>query len=313
MAITPKFDITPEKEASFPRYLYRQFIAKTPALTRRDVNLSGKTAIVTGSNTGIGREIGRQLLDLGLSKLILAVRSPSKGEVARKELSANRAPGSFEIDVWSLDLSSYDSIVAFAARAKTLDRLDIAVLNAGLWKVTENFVPGGFEESIQINYLSNILLMTLLLPVLKSTPGGPPGRLVLVSSDTAGWVKFDERTARPILPAFKKKAEKWDMQERYGTSKLLGQLFVTELAQRVPASSVTVVTANPGMCYGSELSREGNGTVLGSIFKVVQRILGKPAHLGARTIVHGAVSFGKEAHGQYIEDGKIRPSVLTIL
>ncbi|KAI0387564.1 hypothetical protein F5Y04DRAFT_7383 [Hypomontagnella monticulosa] len=303
-----KFDITPEQEASTSQYLYRQFIAKTKALTRRDVDLSGKTAIITGSNTGLGLETARQLLDLGLSKLIIAARNIPKAEIARNDLLKGRATNSCEIEVWSLDLSSYESVIKLAEKAKGLESLDIAVLNAGIYKVTEEFNPStGYEEDVQTNYLSNVLLMILLLPLLKEKSKRSPARLVLVSSDTAAWVQFAEKNSRPILAAFKKKSEKWSMQERYGTSKLLGQLFLTELAQRVPASVVTLDTTNPGFCYGSELQRGGKGTFLGFLFGIFTRLIGKPLHIGARTIVHAAVGFGQEVHGQYVEDGLIRP------
>ncbi|KAL7802205.1 putative short-chain dehydrogenase [Trichoderma aethiopicum] len=303
----PKFSITPEKEASRSQWLYRQLLAKTPPLAQ-DANLSGKVAIVTGSNSGLGLETARQLVRLGLSKLILAVRSESKGEAARKELLADTGAAPEEIEVWNLDLSSYESITQFADRAKALHRLDIAILNAGLFQAKETFNPAtGYEQCVQVNYLSSMLLMTLLLRALKPKPGAPPGRLVLVSSDTAAWVDFKERDSRPILPIFKKKAEKWDMQERYGVSKLLGQFYLTELAKRVPPSVVTIDAVNPGFCYGTALTRDGDGTLTGALINGFRRIVGKPSSVGALSIVHAAVSFGEDAHGQYTEDGEIRP------
>jgi NAD(P)-dependent dehydrogenase (short-subunit alcohol dehydrogenase family) len=305
---SPQFSITPEKEASRFQFFYRQLLGKTPSLTKENVNLSGKTVIVTGSNSGLGLETARQLLGLGLSRLIMAVRSESKGEAARKELLAEQNPVSAEIEIWNLDMSSYDSITQFVDRAKALDRLDIAILNAGLFAVDEAFSPTtGYEQCIQINYFSNILLMTLLLGALKTEPGTPPGRLVLVSSDMAAWAQFNERKSRPILATFKEKAGNWDMPERYGTSKLLGQFYLTELAKRVPASAVTIDSVNPGFCYGTALTRGGDGTITGSIVNGVRRIIGKSSTAGALSIVHAAVSFGEEVHGQYVEDGEIRP------
>ncbi|TFB01796.1 Short chain dehydrogenase yanD [Trichoderma ghanense] len=302
-----QFSLTPEKEASKSQWLYRQLLGRTPPLAQ-DVNLSGKVAIVTGSNSGLGLETARQLLRLGLSKIILAVRSEPKGEAARKKLLADTGAAPEEIEVWNLDLSSYESITQFADRAKVLDRLDIAVLNAGLFQAKETFNPAtGYEQCVQINYLSSMLLMTLLLGALKPKPGASPGRLVLVSSDTAAWVNFKEQESRPILPIFKKKAEKWDMQERYGVSKLLGQFYLTELAKRVPASVVTIDAVNPGFCYGTALTRDGNGTLTGALVNGFRRIVGKPSSIGALSIVHAAVSFGEEVHGQYTEDGEIRP------
>ncbi|KAL7944095.1 hypothetical protein V8C42DRAFT_346451 [Trichoderma barbatum] len=303
----PQFSITPEKEASRSQWFYRQLLGKTPPIAK-DADLSGKTAIVTGSNSGLGLETARHLLRLGLSKLILAVRSESKGKAARKQLLADKENGSGEIEVWSLDLESYDSIIQFANKAKALDHLDIAILNAGLFQAKETFSTStGYETCVQINYLSSVLLMTLLLGALKSNRGSHPGRLVLVSSDTAAWVNFKERNSRPILATFKEKAEKWDMQERYGVSKLLGQFYLTELAKKVPASVVTIDAVNPGFCYGTALTRDGDGTLTGLIVNGVRRVVGKPTAVGALSIVHAAVSFGEEVHGQYTEDGEIRP------
>ncbi|KAF2644248.1 NAD(P)-binding protein [Massarina eburnea CBS 473.64] len=309
MVSLPQFDLAPEKEASVSQFFYRQFFANTPALDQDYTRLKGKTAIVTGSNTGLGLEVSRQLLDLGLSRLILAVRNSTKGEIASKSLSSGREHSSCEIEVWDLDLSSYESIIKFAERAKALESLNIVVLNAGVFKANEGYNPiTRFEEDVQINYLSNVLLASLLLPVMRTPLGAHPNRLVFVSSDTAGWAKFNEKESRPILDAFKQQnARKWDMQERYGTSKLLCQLFLTELVKHIPASVVTVTAANPGLCYGSELGREGSGTVLGFIVDTVTRFVGKPCDVGARSITHAAVSFGEEVHGQYVEDGRIRP------
>ncbi|KAH6603849.1 short-chain dehydrogenase [Trichoderma cornu-damae] len=293
----PRFSITPEKEASRSQFFCRQLVGKTPPLAD-DVNLSGKTAIVTGSNSGLGLETARQLLGLGLSKLILAVRSQPKGEAAREELLASQKAECGEIEIWILDMSSYDSITQFADKAKALDRLDIAILNAGLFQAIEAFNPStGYEESVQVNYFSSMLLMTLLLGALKAKPGAQPGRMVLVSSDAAGWAEFKEQKSRPTLAAFKKKAEKWEMQERYRTSKLLGQIYLTELAKKVPSSAVTIDAVNPGFCYGTALTRAGDGTLIGLVVNGVRRVIGKSSTVGALSIVHAAVSFEEEVHG----------------
>ena len=303
------FDISPEQEASTSQYLYRQLFVTPPVLSKKEYDLTGKAAIVTGSNVGLGLECARQLLDLGLSKLILAVRDESKGEAARKELSAGRRLALDAIEVWKLDLSSYKSITKFAERAHTLERLDIAVLNAGVYKVNLTFNPTtGFEEDVQVNYLSTALLTILLLPVLKAKKSGTtPGRLTIVSSDTAAWAKFDEKTADPLLSAFKATPSNWDMQERYSTSKLLGQLFLSELVKQIPPSVAIVDCANPGFCYGSGLQRDGAGTLLGFVVGVITRIIGRPCSVGARPLTAAAVKFGDEVHGQYVEDNEIRP------
>ena len=306
MAVT--FNLSPEKEASMLEFFKRQFFSKVPPVSPSDVNLSGKTAIVTGSNVGLGFECARQLLDLGCSKIILAVRSEAKGEVARQELFRGRDLKANAIEVWKLDLSSYDSVIAFAERAKGLERLDLAILNAGIFKNLEAFhATTGYEEDMQINYLSNMLLIVLLLPTfIAKKSGNASGRIVLVSSDMSGWVKFEERRKSPLLPAFKQTMPKWNMSERYGTSKLLGQLFLVELTKRVAASTVTVTCCNPGMCYGSALSHEAPAFARRA-FWVIQHIVGRSCSVGARTYVHAATTLGEEAHGQYVEDKTLHP------
>ncbi|KAK5629538.1 hypothetical protein RRF57_005253 [Xylaria bambusicola] len=165
-------------------------------------DLVGKTAIVTGSSSGIGLECARQLLARGLSKLILAVRDEKKGAIARDDLASgwDLKPGA--IEVWHLDYSSYDSITSFADRAKVLETLDIVVLNAGIYRIPRVILPTGHEEDIQVNYLSTALLTILLLPILdvKKHPGTKPGRLTVVSSSVAAWSRFKlPQDGRPLL------------------------------------------------------------------------------------------------------------------
>lgn len=276
----------------------------TPTLPE-NVDLKGKTAIVTGSNTGLGLECARQLLDLGLSKLVIAVRDEAKGQFAKTHLLGGRPGGS--VGAWKLDLQSYDSITAFAERTKTLERLDIVVLNAGVSKQFFDVTPStGHEESIQVNVLSTALLTILLLPILK-VKNSPehPGRLVIVSSDVASWAKFKERKSTPLLAALDKR-ENFSL-DRYPTSKLLGQLFVTELVKRVPASVAVITLPNPGWCYDTSLGHVPGGALGERIVAIPRRIIGRRAEIGARSITDAAVRHGPEAHGQYMEDCEIQP------
>ncbi|KAI0838970.1 NAD(P)-binding protein [Hypoxylon sp. FL0890] len=304
------FDSPPEHRATVRAWLWRQFFVTPPPV--RDVDLKGKTAIVTGSNAGLGFECASQLLDLGLSNLILAVRDEEKGQQASAKLSSDHQLQDGAIEVWKLDLLSYDSITAFAERAKTLQRLDIAVLNAGIFKqefeIAKAAPCSSHEESIQINAISNTLLSILLLPSLKpKRPSDSPGRLVVVSSDVASWSKFTGKDdTEPILPIYDK-PEVFSGWNHYCTSKLFSQLLISELARRVPPSVAIITMPNPGLAYGTGLGRLSRFSIGDYIGDTVKRIFGRPAPLGARTIVAGAVKFGPEAHGQYVEDGKLEP------
>jgi NAD(P)-dependent dehydrogenase (short-subunit alcohol dehydrogenase family) len=162
--------------------------------------------------------------------------------------------------VWELDLHSYGSIVTFAERAKALERLDIVILNTAVSKPDYDVIPvTGHKETIQVNLLSIGLLAILLLPILKAKKQlKQPGCLVWVQSDTTSWAKFKERNTIPLLPALND-PKNMDRVNRYFPSKLLAQLFVTELTKRAP-SPVTIITMpNPGWVCGTGLGRIPGG------------------------------------------------------
>ncbi|CAG9953291.1 unnamed protein product [Clonostachys rosea f. rosea IK726] len=306
-----RFDITPEERASPSAFIKRQLFGGAPVTLKANVNLQGQTAVVTGSNTGIGLECARQFLDLGLSRLIIAVRNVPSGEIARKLLLEGRSLSEHHIDVWKVDLSRYGSIQSFVKQCETLDRLDIFVHNAGVSKGRFELNPmTGHEESVQINHLSSALLSILMLPVIKErNPSDRPGKLVIVSSETASWSKFKERETTPLLPTFDK-PETFNQGEygtRYWTSKLLGQFFVTELVKHVPPSAVVINMCNPGMCYGSSLMRDFAGTFSGFMIGIFFRVFGYSPSKGARSLTDAACNHGPKSHGIYIEDGKLQP------
>lgn len=308
-----KFEVSPEKEASFLNFFHRQ-LTFTPAPVR-GVDLSGQTAIVTGSNGGVGLECGRQLLDLGLGKLILAVRDEAKGQLAAAGLSHNRDAKSAEIEVWKLDLSDYDSVIAFADRAKKLATLDIVIMNAAVIPFQFALNPRTqHEEGFQVAYLSTAMLTLLLLRTAasKRPRQKQPTRITFVTSEGAAWSKFPERDAVPLLPAFDAPVVGGSgaFQDRHFTTKLLGLLFLAQLAAVVPADrDVAIINAaSPGMCHDTRLARGIDDTVMGKLVKtLVTRRLGYTAAVGSRTVVDAAVNHGAESHGQYFSGQKIRP------
>ncbi|KAI4646701.1 putative secondary metabolism biosynthetic enzyme [Alternaria ventricosa] len=191
-------------------FMYRQLFMHPPPIAA-EVTLEGQTAIITGSNTGLGFEAGRQLLQLDLSRLILAVRSQTKGDVAAEALRKEFLRA--EIEVWILDMEDPESVAAFARRCQTLGRIDIVVLNAGVQNKDYAVSPKtGNEQTFQVNYLSTIMLAVLLLPILRAKSGsaGRPARLTIVTSTTAYFAHFDNQ--RPILPQFD---EKYDVTKCY--------------------------------------------------------------------------------------------------
>lgn len=108
-------------------FFYSQFFVtpKYPTTSHE-----GKTVIVTGANIGLGYEAAKHFVRLGAAKVILAVRSPEKGEEARKTIETSEKRSGV-VEVWALDLASYDSVKAFAKRVAGLERVDVVVENAG--------------------------------------------------------------------------------------------------------------------------------------------------------------------------------------
>ncbi|KAH8646939.1 putative retinol dehydrogenase 12 [Tricladium varicosporioides] len=302
-----RLKLASEKRTTFRAFLYRQFFV-TPTLPR-NVDLTGKTAVVTGSNTGIGLECARQLLDLRIGKLIIAVRDEAKGQAARTHLLSRRQLEDGAIEVWKLDMASYESVATFAERAKNLERLDIVILNAAIMRVVHALVAStNHEETLQVNFLSTALLTILLLPIFEARKPLEPGRIVWVQSDITSWTKFKEKDSTPLFPALDE-PENFNFPDSYGTSKLLGQLFVTELTRLIPSSIAIITMPTPGLCYGTGLGALPQKTIGEVIGNFIKRILGRSSSLGARVITDGAVNHGSEGHGQLIEDCKIQPKV----
>ncbi|EJP64334.1 short-chain dehydrogenase/reductase family protein, putative [Beauveria bassiana ARSEF 2860] len=306
MASSP-FNITAKKEGSIPSFLSRQWNFTPVAVT--DVDLGGKVAVVVGANCGIGLEF----LGLGLSRLIIGARNEEKGKAAVADLQSTSGGGGgggkATIETWPLDLASYDSVVAFAERTKTLQRIDYAVLNAGMcatkFRINEST---GHEETIQVNYLSSALLIALLLPVAKAKRAaqGGPTRITVTSSDVSSWTSFKEKTSVPLFTALDKGAS--NLTDRMMVSKLLGQFYIAELAKRVPSSVVTINCATPGMVRGTQFNREVDRTVGGKLVKPILRRLGYTADVGARHITDAALHhINEETHGQYLSAQKIKP------
>lgn len=153
-------------------------------------SISNRTYIVTGANTGLGFECAQHLVRLSAARVILAVRSQDRGNEAKAKIEA--ATGRKNVaEVWVLDLSSHASVKAFAKRAcQELEQIDGVIENAGValdqWTLAE-----GMEMTLTINVMSTFLLAMLLLPKMKETARktGEKSHLVIVSSDTAFWMK----------------------------------------------------------------------------------------------------------------------------
>src|SRR5258706_9456898 len=147
------------------RFIYNQKIFTVPVPTQ---SFEGKTVIVTGANTGLGFETAKWFVKLRAAKVILACRSIPKAEAAKESIVASTNCSSETVEIWELDLVSYDSVKAFASRAQKLERLDVVIENAGI-ATRIHRVAEGHESSITVNVVSTFLLALLLIPKQRET------------------------------------------------------------------------------------------------------------------------------------------------
>lgn len=264
-----------------------------------DFNLSGQTGVVTGANGGLGFETAAYLLQFNISRLIITVRDKRKGAetVARLQSLYPKA----RIDVWLLDMLSYDSIQEFSQKCAGIERLDFAILNAGTQG--GSFVLNkstGHEAVFQLNYLSTVLLTLLLLPVMKSKKAGRPGRITMVGSGLALMAKFPEQKADPIIPAFDNSAG-WGMQaaaERYSTTKLLLLMFIAKLKDHVSPNDVVVNVADPGFMRNGGMD-EALPAVLRIPLNIMRSTLGRDPKGGAWAFIDAAILKPETSHGSW--------------
>ena len=199
-------------------------------------SLTGKTAIVTGSNSGIGKETARGLLMRGAT-VVLACRDLKKGKDARSELIAST--GRDIVEVMELELSNKKQIAEFvSAFSAKHSRLDMLVNNAGVWMTERQVTADGFEMSFGVNHLGTFALTNALIPLLKSSA---PSRVVVVSSGLhfKATINFDDLQ--------QEKAQPFDGGFAYRQSKLANVLFTNALARRLEGTGVTANSLHPGV------------------------------------------------------------------
>ena len=288
-------------EGSILGFVYRQFTRPKPL--PKGTPLTDQVAIVTGSNVGLGLEASRQLLKLGLSQLIMGVRSQARGDAAAAQLR-KEFPRS-TISVWIVDIESYDSIRAFADKCKTLRRIDMAILNAALQKQSFTTVAAtGHETTMQVDYLGTALLAILLLPILKAKKAGARSPVLsLVGSDLQYQAELE--TNGPVLKQFNK-PEAFSQLVWYGKAKLLLTLFVAKLAEYVDPDDVLVNVSNPGMTKGTEIFRESPNVFL-RVMGLLQLLLARSIEVGATTYVDAVFTQDRESHGSFTSDWAIKP------
>jgi NAD(P)-dependent dehydrogenase (short-subunit alcohol dehydrogenase family) len=237
--------------------------------------MTDRVCIVTGANSGIGKEIARGLA-MRRAKVVMVCRNHIRGETAQQEIQTST--GNDNLQLFLADLSSMASVRAVAEQLRErLPRIDVLIHNAGLINGERRETTDGLENTFAVNHLAPFLLTALLLDRLRAAPGA---RIVNVSSN-AHWKGFldvtDLQMERSYAP--------W---RAYRASKLAQILFTYELARRLPASSgVTVNCCHPGW-IASGFGREGG--ILTRVGFALTRPLQKSNVEGAQTPLYLAMS-----------------------
>ncbi|XP_041652716.1 dehydrogenase/reductase SDR family member 13-like [Cheilinus undulatus] len=277
-------------------YIFREIVVKGKRCTST-VKLHGKTAIVTGSNTGIGKETAIDLAKRG-ARVILACRSRQRGEAALEDVK--RESGSNQVVLMQLDLRSLKSVRSFAETfLESESRLDLLINNAGIFM--QGKTEDGFGMMFGVNHLGHFLLTNLLLDRLKTSQ---PSRVVNVSSlaHNFGKIDFDCLNTHKALGQGSLFS---DVFRIYSHSKLCNVLFTHELAKRLKGTQVTCYTLHPG-AINSELARNTS-----SIFQLCLRpftaYFFKNTVQGAQTTLHCALQEGLEPlSGRYFSNCTLR-------
>ncbi len=218
--------------------------------TARDVPAQhGRTALVTGANTGLGYWTAVHLARAG-ARVLVGSRSADRGEEAVARLRREVPDG--DAEVLALDLSSLAAVEDAAGRLRASeDRLDLLVNNAGVMMPPYGTTVDGFELQLGVNHLGHFALTGHLMPLLEEAPAA---RVVTVSS-------LAHRDAEVFLDDLQAE-QGYAPGDRYGQSKLANLLFTLELDRRLRAtgSSVRALAAHPGIAQ-TELARHFPGPV----------------------------------------------------
>lgn len=228
-----------------------------------------RTCLVTGANSGIGKEAARALAGRG-DRVILACRDPQRGEAARKEIA--ETTGNPQVELGIVDLGRQGSIREFAGQFLESHReLHVLVNNAGLWANRRRETADGIEETWAVNVLGYFLLTELLLGRLRESA---PARIVNVASQLAGDLDLEDVEFR---------RRSYSGVSAYSQSKQANRMLTWALARRLEGTGVTANAMHPGG-VNTPLFAKGGG-LLGMAASVYAKVSAKTPANGADTVV----------------------------
>jgi NAD(P)-dependent dehydrogenase (short-subunit alcohol dehydrogenase family) len=264
-------------------------------------DISGKTIVITGANTGIGEAAAEQLARRG-ANVVIASRSAERGSAAVRRIAEKTGR---EVGLIELDLASFSSIRR--AASELLERcpaIHVLVNNAGLLVGDRRTTADGFELTLGVNHIGHFLLTELLLDRLVAAR---PSRIVNVSSAAHRWayrgLDWDDLMSSHGYAGL----------EVYAKSKLANIYFTRELARRLAQSGVTAYAVHPGV-VATRFARDGDARgIIGAFYAISAPLLLSPAR-GARTIVYCASEPGieSESGGYFVRCRRKKPLAVAL-
>lgn len=239
------------------------------------MSMAGKVCVVTGSNSGIGKETAASLAEMDAT-VIMVVRNQEKGQKALDEIVSRF--GNRSVHLMICDMSSMASIRSFAVELKkSYNHLDVLINNAGAEFVKRQVTSEGFEKTFAVDYLAPFLLTQELLGLLKA---GAPSRIINVSSGLAknGKVDFTDLQNEHAYKGM----------QAYSNAKLMVMMWTYALSRRLAGSGVTVNVLMPGF-VATNLGKN-SGSLRSSIMFTMVRPMQISAKKGAETSVYLASS-----------------------
>nr|XP_057926963.1 retinol dehydrogenase 12 [Doryrhamphus excisus] len=238
--------------------------------------LKGKTAIVTGANSGIGKFIAMDFARRG-ARVLLACRSVSRGSAAAKEIHAET--GNYDVHVRQVDLSSLDSVRDFAEKTKKEEKaLHILVNNAAVSGLPRQITKDGFDASFATNHLGPFLLTNLLTDLMKTSA---PARIVTVSS-------MNHKNGQVDFSHFHGENLTYNMDRVYNHTKLHNIICTNEFARRLQGTGVSANSVHPGIVMTGMMRHYA--LWIRWIFNLIGLFFFKSAEEGAVSPIYCAVS-----------------------
>lgn len=263
------------------------FNSKTTAVDALDGrDLTSKTVIITGANTGIGFETAKAIAKAG-AKVILACRSKGTGQAAADVI--NQENQNDNAVFAQLDLGSVDSIVSFTDQLD-IDTIDILICNAGLICNNYQTTQEGLEATVGVCHYGHFLLVKLLMPQLLASM---KPRVVMVSSvshTSPATLNFD------LFPMPK---EKFKMMVAYGQAKLANVLMANELQRQFGDQGLSACSLHPGTLITTDIGR--GSRFMSFMMKLVSPLTKSPSQ-GASTTICCALQDADRVAGKYFSD-----------